>query len=192
MSYLILPSPSPLHLFSFLFPLLSCVYARDGICDDPRGVNYCQIGTDCAVRFCATEQCLVESSRREYGGKYRMLVSSSPDKTKQRITRLTNTSHSAYLSISPVRQHCLNLPLSSTLLLSFSSPLPFSILFSISSQDCGPVGADNFTRADDDGWWDDDDDYWTFNDGSFLGTTRSGLLSGSYDPIHMCSHPSSF
>lgn len=37
------------------------------------------------------------------------------------------------------------------------------------NQDCGPVGADNFTRADDDGWWDDDDDYWTFNDGSFLG-----------------------
>jgi len=36
-------------------------------------------------------------------------------------------------------------------------------------QDCGPVGADNFTRADDDGWWDDDDDYWTFNDGNFLG-----------------------
>lgn len=36
-------------------------------------------------------------------------------------------------------------------------------------QDCGPVGADNFTRSDDDGWWDDDDDYWTFNDGNFLG-----------------------
>jgi hypothetical protein len=31
------------------------------------------------------------------------------------------------------------------------------------------VGADNFTRSDDDGWWDDDDDYWTFNDGNFLG-----------------------
>ena len=31
------------------------------------------------------------------------------------------------------------------------------------------MGADNFTRADDDGWWDDDDDYWTFNDGNFLG-----------------------
>jgi hypothetical protein len=36
-------------------------------------------------------------------------------------------------------------------------------------QDCGPVGADNFTRSDDDGWWDDDDDYWTFNDGNMLG-----------------------
>lgn len=35
-------------------------------------------------------------------------------------------------------------------------------------QDCGPVGADNFTIADDDGWWDDDDDYWNFNDGNFL------------------------
>lgn len=35
-------------------------------------------------------------------------------------------------------------------------------------QDCGPVGADNFTRADDDGWWDDDDDYWSFNDGNFI------------------------
>merc|ERR1711871_1130570 len=60
----------------------TCPYARDGICDDPRGANYCELGTDC--------------------------------------------------------------------------------------QDCGPVGADNFTRADDDGRWDDDDDYWTFNDGTFL------------------------
>lgn len=61
----------------------TCPYARDGVCDDPRGANYCKLGTDC--------------------------------------------------------------------------------------QDCGPLGADNFTRADDDGWWDDDDDYWTFNDGNFLG-----------------------
>jgi hypothetical protein len=61
----------------------TCPYARDGVCDDPRGANYCKLGTDC--------------------------------------------------------------------------------------QDCGVVGADNFTRADDDGWWDDDDDYWTFNDGNFLG-----------------------
>ena len=61
----------------------TCPYARDGVCDDPRGANYCKLGTDC--------------------------------------------------------------------------------------QDCGPVGNDNFTKADDDGWWDDDDDYWTFNDGNFLG-----------------------
>jgi len=64
----------------------TCPYARDGVCDDPRGANYCKLGTDC--------------------------------------------------------------------------------------QDCGPVGADNFTRADDDGWWDDDDDYWTFNDGNFLDQTK--------------------
>jgi hypothetical protein len=60
----------------------SCPYARDGICDDPRGASYCALGTDC--------------------------------------------------------------------------------------QDCGPVGQDNFTVTDDEGW-DDDDDYWTFNDGNFLG-----------------------
>lgn len=60
----------------------TCIYPRDGVCDDPRGTKYCELGTDC--------------------------------------------------------------------------------------QDCGPVGADNFTRSDDDGWWDDDDDYWTFNDGNFL------------------------
>lgn len=60
----------------------TCPYARDGVCDDPRGANYCKLGTDC--------------------------------------------------------------------------------------QDCGPAGASNFTKADDDGWWDDDDDYWTFNDGNFL------------------------
>jgi hypothetical protein len=60
----------------------TCPYARDGVCDDPRGANYCKLGTDC--------------------------------------------------------------------------------------QDCGPVGSDNFTRADDDGWWDDDDDYWTFEDDNFL------------------------
>lgn len=60
----------------------TCMYSRDGVCDDPRGSNYCEIGTDC--------------------------------------------------------------------------------------QDCGPVGADNFTRADDDGWWDDDDDYWNLNDGEFI------------------------
>jgi hypothetical protein len=64
----------------------TCPYARDGVCDDPRGANYCKLGTDC--------------------------------------------------------------------------------------QDCGPVGADNFTKADDDGWWDDDDDYWTFNDGNFLDQTK--------------------
>jgi hypothetical protein len=53
----------------------TCIYPRDGVCDDPRGGNpYCDLGTDC--------------------------------------------------------------------------------------QDCGPIGADNFTRADDDGWWDDVDDYW--------------------------------
>ena len=38
------------------------------------------------------------------------------------------------------------------------------------------MGADNFTRADDDGWWDDDDDYWTFNDGSFLGEAPSDTV----------------
>eukprot|EP01034_Spumella_vulgaris_P024122 gene24122-30432_t len=48
----------------------TCIYPRDGLCDDPRGTKYCELGTDC--------------------------------------------------------------------------------------QDCGPVGADNFTRSDDDGWWDDD------------------------------------
>ena len=61
----------------------TCPYARDGICDDPRGASYCALGTDC--------------------------------------------------------------------------------------QDCGPVGQDNFTVTDDEGW-DDDDDYWTFNDGNFLGS----------------------
>jgi len=25
----------------------SCPYARDGVCDDPRGANYCKLGTDC-------------------------------------------------------------------------------------------------------------------------------------------------
>ena len=25
----------------------TCVYARDGVCDDPRGENYCALGTDC-------------------------------------------------------------------------------------------------------------------------------------------------
>ncbi len=64
----------------------SCPYARDGVCDDPRGANYCKLGTDC--------------------------------------------------------------------------------------QDCGPVGADNFTKSDDDEWWDDDDDYWTFNDANFLDQTK--------------------
>ena len=65
----------------------TCPYARDGQCDDPRGANYCILGTDC--------------------------------------------------------------------------------------QDCGKVGADNFTMTDDDGWWDDDDDYWTFNDGIFWGKRNS-------------------
>mmetsp|Transcript_11423 Transcript_11423/g.25678 ORF Transcript_11423/g.25678 Transcript_11423/m.25678 type:complete len:974 (+) Transcript_11423:134-3055(+) len=64
----------------------TCIYPRDGVCDDPRGTKYCELGTDC--------------------------------------------------------------------------------------QDCGPVGADNFTRSDDDDWWDDDDDYWNFNDGNFLDQTK--------------------
>ena len=25
----------------------TCPYARDGVCDDPRGANYCKLGTDC-------------------------------------------------------------------------------------------------------------------------------------------------
>jgi len=64
----------------------TCIYPRDGVCDDPRGTKYCELGTDC--------------------------------------------------------------------------------------QDCGAVGADNFTRSDDDGWWDDDDDYWTFNDNEFVDQTK--------------------
>jgi hypothetical protein len=76
----------------------TCPYARDGICDDPRGANYCTLGTDC--------------------------------------------------------------------------------------QDCGPVGHDNFTRADDDGWWDDDDDYWSFNDGTFLEQTK-GLNANRHRIKHM-------
>lgn len=27
----------------------SCPYARDGVCDDPRGANYCKLGSDCQV-----------------------------------------------------------------------------------------------------------------------------------------------
>jgi hypothetical protein len=50
----------------------------------------------------------------------------------------------------------------------FSFP-PLYLSIGTDCQDCGPIGADNFTRSDDDGWWDDDDDYWTFNDGNFLG-----------------------
>eukprot|EP01006_Ploeotia_vitrea_P031669 TRINITY_DN63986_c0_g1_i1.p1 TRINITY_DN63986_c0_g1~~TRINITY_DN63986_c0_g1_i1.p1 ORF type:complete len:941 (+),score=55.61 TRINITY_DN63986_c0_g1_i1:73-2895(+) len=69
----------------------TCIYARDGVCDDPRGANYCKIGTDC--------------------------------------------------------------------------------------QDCGPVGQDNFTKADDDGWWDDDDDYWAFNDGNFLDQIKGPVVN---------------
>ena len=46
--------------------------------------------------------------------------------------------------------------------------MQLSFLF-LNHQDCGPVGASNFTSSDDDGKWDDDDDYWTFDDGSFLG-----------------------
>ena len=29
----------------------TCGYARDGVCDDPRGANYCKVGTDCQVRL---------------------------------------------------------------------------------------------------------------------------------------------
>jgi len=29
----------------------TCGYARDGVCDDPRGANYCKLGTDCQVRL---------------------------------------------------------------------------------------------------------------------------------------------
>ena len=29
----------------------TCPYARDGVCDDPRGANYCKLGTDCQVRI---------------------------------------------------------------------------------------------------------------------------------------------
>jgi len=76
----------------------TCVYARDGVCDDPRGANYCKIGTDC--------------------------------------------------------------------------------------QDCGPVGADNFTKTDDDAWWDDDDDYWTFNDGLFIDQAKGVLHNQEHIKRH--------
>ena len=29
----------------------TCPYARDGVCDDPRGANYCKLGTDCQVQL---------------------------------------------------------------------------------------------------------------------------------------------
>lgn len=79
----------------------TCLYPRDGVCDDPRGTKYCELGTDC--------------------------------------------------------------------------------------QDCGPVGADNFTRSDDDAWWDDDDDYWTFNDGNFLDQTK-GLEANRHKVIVVKKH----
>lgn len=60
----------------------TCAYARDNVCDDPRGGNYCAMGTDC--------------------------------------------------------------------------------------QDCGPVGASNFTIFEDDAWFDDDDEEWTFSDDAFV------------------------
>lgn len=81
----------------------TCVYARDGVCDDPRGENYCAAGTDC--------------------------------------------------------------------------------------QDCGPIGADNFTRSDDDGWWDDDDDYWNFNDGNFLDQAKG--LEANRDKVRIVKRESS-
>ena len=29
----------------------TCIYAADGVCDDPRGANYCKMGTDCQVNI---------------------------------------------------------------------------------------------------------------------------------------------
>jgi hypothetical protein len=39
-------------------------------------------------------------------------------------------------------------------------------------QDCGPVGASNFTSTDDDAVWEDDDDYWNANDNVFMEQTQ--------------------
>ena len=59
--------------------------------------------------------------------------------------------------------------------------LPFHLLPSgTDCQDCGPVGNDNFTRSDDDGWWDDDDDYWNFDDGNFVGGLRCCACFSSF------------
>lgn len=42
-------------------------------------------------------------------------------------------------------------------------------------QDCGPVGADNFTTSGSDDGPSDDDDYWTFNNVTLIGnSTTSG------------------
>jgi hypothetical protein len=50
-------------------------------------------------------------------------------------------------------------------------------------QDCGPVGASNYTTWDDDGWWDDDDNYWdiddTFEYAEGRGEKKDGPDSGS-------------
>ena len=35
----------------------SCPYSRDGICDDPRGGNYCKLGTDCQVAYFGASSC---------------------------------------------------------------------------------------------------------------------------------------
>ena len=83
----------------------TCIYPRDGVCDDPRGTKFCELG-----------KTFLEQCRRSL----------------------------------------------------FGPELP-GLIIGTDCQDCGPVGADNFTRSDDDGWWDDDDDYWTFNDGNYLG-----------------------
>lgn len=58
-------------------------------------------------------------------------------------------------------------------------------------QDCGLVGADNFTRIDDDGWWDDDDDYWIFNDGNFLDQTKGLEANRDKVRVHSSSSQSS-
>jgi hypothetical protein len=68
--------------------------------------------------------------------------------------------------------------------------LPRLLLLAPFSQDCGPVGANNFTKSDDDGgWWDDDDDYWTFNDNAFLGADAITMKSVSIVVLFLRSHP---
>ena len=42
----------------------TCAYARDGVCDDPRGANYCKLGTDCQVpNYLSSSLCLYTVER---------------------------------------------------------------------------------------------------------------------------------
>jgi hypothetical protein len=189
----------------------TCAYARDGVCDDPRGGSkYCNLGTDCqdcgpvgADNFTRVdnEDGLSYKDEVDYDEIFlsatiqltHLLPTYSLTHSLTHALTRSLTHSLTHLLIHSLTTHCADfikgvegnsskVPDPERSIGRCDNTCPYArdgvcddpriynyCKLGTDCQDCGPVGADNFTdTVDDDGWWDDDDDQWSLKGGNSL------------------------